>query len=381
MKILHLMLACYYIDNNYYQENILPKQNKLDGHTVKIIASTTIYPNNLHLGFSKPGSYINENGIPVIRLPYIKIINPYISSKLRIYPNVYKHIKDFSPDIICCHGLMTYELKTIIRYISDYPNVKLFLDSHTDFHNSARGFLSRNILHGLYYKNIVKNLLPKIKKIYCVTYECMIFLNIVYKIPFELLILFPLGGIVEEESIREQNRAKIRKSLNLHNEDILIIHAGKMTKEKRSEDLLKAFMNVQKKNLRLILIGSMDEETSMSANKYLNRDLRISYLGWMNNELLIEYLCAADLYIQPGSQSVTMQIALCNNCAAALYPHESHKFLLGDRVFYVESIKDMELLFENISNNRNILEEKRKKSFEFAQLALDYKGLARVMYE
>ena len=36
MKILHLMLACFYIDNYSYQENYLPKYHKKQGNDVEI---------------------------------------------------------------------------------------------------------------------------------------------------------------------------------------------------------------------------------------------------------------------------------------------------------------------------------------------------------
>lgn len=39
MKILHLCLACFYIDGYTYQENILPRINREDGHDVRILAS------------------------------------------------------------------------------------------------------------------------------------------------------------------------------------------------------------------------------------------------------------------------------------------------------------------------------------------------------
>jgi glycosyltransferase involved in cell wall biosynthesis len=381
MKILHLMLACFYIDEYNYQENILPKQNKLDGHNVEIIASTETYINNLLPGYVNPGSYFNEDGIYVNRIPYRRIINQTISSKLRMYHNVYKHIESFSPDIIFCHGIMTYELKTIIKYKINNPNVKLIFDSHADFNNSANGIFSRYILHGIYYKRIIKRALPFINNILCVNYESILFLEKLYKIPSAILQLYPLGGEILEENIRLDKRNRIRKSLNIRDNDILIIHTGKMTKEKKTEDVIKAFYNIKKENLRLILIGSMSEDIELLTKKYLNNDKRISYLGWKNSNELADYLCAGDLYVQPGTQSSTMQNALCNNCAAALFPHESHKYLLGERVFYIENIRDMEYLFDEISVRQDILEEKRKMSYKFAKTTLDYKKLAEKIYD
>jgi hypothetical protein len=381
MNILHLMLACFYIDDYNYQENILPRQNKLDGHNVEIIASTETFIDNLHSGYVKPGSYYNNDGIRVIRIPYKKIINQIVSSKLRIYRNVYQLIDSFAPNIIFCHGIMTYELKTLLKYKTNNPSVTLYFDSHADFNNSASSFFSRTVLHGLYYKSIVKKALPSINKILCVSYESIIFLEKLYKIPSSTLQLYPLGGEILNENIRIDKRNKMRKSLNIRNNDILLLHTGKMTKEKKTEDLINAFYNIKNNNLRLILIGSMSEDIELSTREYLTNDQRISYLGWKNSDELADYLCAGDLYVQPGTQSVTMQNALCYNCAAALFPHESHKYLLGDRVFYIETIKDMELLFNEISLNRNILEEKRKMSYEFAKSTLDYKKLAALLYD
>jgi hypothetical protein len=380
MRILHLMLSCFYIDNYNYQENVLPRQNKLDGHDVQIIASTQTFVDNVHPGYLNPGTYINEDGIPVIRLPFTKIVNNTISSKLKIYPKVYQHLISFSPDVIFCHGMQTYELKTLIKYKTNNPDVRLYFDSHADFNNSAKGFLSRNILHRLYYKWLISQALPFIDKIFCINYESIVFLQKMYEIPRNKLVIYPLGGVVLEDDIRNNKRRNLRKTLNLSETDILLIHCGKMEKAKCTEDIMKAFFNIKRSNLRLILIGSMAKDIELSAKVYLQNDSRIKYLGWKNTSELADYLCAGDLYVQPGSQSATMQNALCYGCAAALYPYESHTYLLGDRVFYIETLEDMEHLFEEISLNRNILEKKRKLSFEFAKSTLDYKKLAALLY-
>ena len=56
------MLSNFYYDNAYYQENILPVQNKKDGHEVFIIASTENM-NKGKLFHSKPGTYYSEKGL------------------------------------------------------------------------------------------------------------------------------------------------------------------------------------------------------------------------------------------------------------------------------------------------------------------------------
>ena len=46
MKVLHCCLAAFYIDDYGYQENILPKMHKIQGHQVKIVSSTETYIDN-----------------------------------------------------------------------------------------------------------------------------------------------------------------------------------------------------------------------------------------------------------------------------------------------------------------------------------------------
>ena len=80
MKILHCCLAAFYIDNYGYQENILPKMHKLQGHDVRIVASTETYLNNSVLGYTVPGSYNSSDDILVTRIPYIMLL-PHVVAK------------------------------------------------------------------------------------------------------------------------------------------------------------------------------------------------------------------------------------------------------------------------------------------------------------
>ena len=83
MKILHLMLACFYIDKYSYQENLLPKYHKKAGHDVEIVASLFTFDENGNgKWLEKTDRYTNEHGIPVTRLEFSK---GKFSSRLRHY--------------------------------------------------------------------------------------------------------------------------------------------------------------------------------------------------------------------------------------------------------------------------------------------------------
>lgn len=382
MKILHIMLANFYIDNYNYQENVLPKQNFKDGHDVLILASTETYLFNNKLGYVEPKEYINEDGIKVKRIDYnFPFIGRFLKSKIRSYKNTYKIIREFSPNIILFHGVPAFDIISVARYKKKFPNIKLYVDSHEDFNNSAKNFISRQILHKFFYKTVIQTALPYIDKILCVGYECFAFLKEMYDVPDDMMEFFPLGGEIIEESIKIEKRNKIRESLNIRDSDLLLVHSGKMDKKKRTNEIVEAFLEADLDNLFLIIIGSMTNDVSEELIPLIDKTAKIHYLGWKNAEELLDYLCASDLYVQPGGQSATMQNALCCGSAAALYPHESHKYLLGDSVFYIETVEDMKKLFELISKDPQKLEDKRKMSFKIAQEKLDYKKLAARLYE
>ena len=90
---------------------------------------------------------------------------------------------------------------------------------------------------------------------------------------------------------------------------------------------------------------------------------------------------AGDLYIQLGSQSVTMQQAICNGCVVAVYPHESHLFLLKSKAYYINNSTELTNLLNSISQNRDEFSIKRKELSKLANEVLDYNEISTLIYE
>ena len=89
MKIVHLCLSAFFIDNYSYQENILPKYHVKMGHVVTVIASLFTY-NKEGKGCMLEGytEYDDKNGYHVVRLPYKKPVK--MNHILRHYVNFEK---------------------------------------------------------------------------------------------------------------------------------------------------------------------------------------------------------------------------------------------------------------------------------------------------
>lgn len=379
MKIVHCCLANFYIDNFGYQENMLPKQNKLDGHDVLIVASTETFIDG-KLGYVSPKNYVNEDGIPVIRLPYKKIFTDFISSKIRCYKGVYELLEQEVPDVIMFHDTCAWELLNIVKYKSNHMHVKLFADSHTDQNNSATNFISKNILHRLIYRPITRKASRYLEKLLCISLETLDFMHEFYGIPKDKLEFYPLGGYLPDDQLYLKNRAEIRQSLNLSPDDMLFLHSGKLDKQKRTAELLAAFFEVRSPKFKLAILGSIPENEIKALMSMIQKDARVSFLGWKSPEELTAYLCAADMYLQPGSQSATMQNALCCRCAVMLYPYRSHEPYLNGNGFFVKTVDDMVSCFEKIAARPESLKEMGNKSYMIASDILDYRKLAARLY-
>ena len=381
MKILHLCLSCFYIDNYTYQENILPRINHEDGHDVRILASTETYVDNAHLGYVEPAEYVTEYGVPIKRLPYVKAGNGFVTHKFRAYPHLYEEIAAFAPDVILSHDLSYWSVLDVIRYKKAHPAVKFYADTHTAYNNSGTNWLSLHILHRGLYRYLTKKAFPYLEKYFYISDECRQFSHEIYDIPNEKMAFYPLGGTLLSDEEYAAVRAKRRAELGLVENDRLYIHSGKLDALKRSDELLRAFSAVEDPHAVLAVIGSIPEDRNSILLPLMEADKRIRYLGWRTGEELQEYLCAADLYCQPGSQSATMQNAVCRYCPVMLYPHPAHTadYDRGE-VIWIKTQADMEMVFRSLATDPARLKPLRENAKKIARELLDYRKLAARVY-
>ena len=381
MKILHLCLACFYIDNYTYQENILPRINHEDGHDVRIIASTETYVDNAHLGYVEPSEYVTEYGVPIKRLPYVKVGNGFVTHKLRIYPHLYEEIAAFAPDVVMCHDLAFGSVLDVIRYKKDHPQVKFYADTHTAAYNSGTNWLSLHILHCVFYRHLVQQTLPYLEKFFYIGIGEKEFAMANYGVPESLMEFYPLGGTLLSDEEYATVRAKRRAELGLEENDRLYIHSGKLDALKRSDELFRAFSAVDDPHAVLAVIGSIPEDRESVLLPLIEADNRMRYLGWKSGEELQEYLCAADLYCQPGSVSATMQNAICRNTPVMSYPHPAYTAALDcGQFFWIKTQVDMEQVFAQVKADPALLAPMTVNARRCAEELLDYQKLAARLY-
>lgn len=380
MKILHLNLGCFYIDNYGYQENILPMIHKHDGHEVMIVASTFTFKDNIGVGETSTGRYYNENDILVERLPYKKYLPKKVMNKIRDYEGIKRVLYEFIPDVIFVHGFQSLSMNTVVKYKKNNPKVRIYVDSHADFYTSGTTFFSKRILHGFFYKNIVHRVLKYIEKIFYISKTCGTFLTEVYKIPEDLTEFYSLGGIIPNQMESINTRKQIRRKLRLSYKHVMFLQAGKIDERKKLLESLREFSAIKDSNFRYVVIGSISDALKEDFNKYLELDDRIIYLGWKDSSELQKYLCACDVYIQPGKPSAIMQNAICNSCPVILNHLVDYEPFVKSNGWLIENTTDLYMIFNSISDDKDVLLKMRKESLSIAEELLDYRKLAKRIY-
>ncbi|MEN8170713.1 MAG: glycosyltransferase [Pseudomonadota bacterium] len=377
MRVLHVCLSCFYIDGYGYQENELVKAHVDAGHEVYVLASTESYDKNGLRCYLEPSTYMGSDGALVTRLPYSKFLPHAVMKKLRFYPGVYEYLGSNEPDVILFHGLCAGALLDVRRYKVKHPAIKLYIDSHEDYNNSARNLISKYVLHMAFYRTIIRYSMDSIERVLCVSLESIEFCKSMYGISDNKIEFFPLGGRLYDDESYIKHREVGRHRMCVTDNDVVFLQTGKLDKNKMLIESLECFSITRDQDLKFIIAGVIDDLIKEDASKLIEEDCRIKYLGWQSRDHLMELLCAADVYVQPGSQSATMQWSICARCALILDDVLSHQPYLKDNGWLVKSKNDLCEVFKYIENHKEIHKSVSDKSEMICKEIIDYQMLSR----
>ena len=368
MKVVHLCLGAFFPDNYSYQENLLPKYHKKLGYDVEVVASQETFDENGNTSYMQTvGSYQNENDIKVTRLKYSS--PEKLSHKLKSYVGVYNAVEESTPDVIFMHNCQFLSVFDVIRYLKKHPDVKLFVDNHVDFSNSAKNFLSKNILHGIIWKICAKSINKYAEKFYGVLPARVDFLVDVYGLPKEKCELLVMGAddeLIVEETLEKQREAK-RKEYNVENKTV-IMTGGKIDRNKpQTVSLMKAVNSLENENIKLLVFGSVVPELKKEFEAQLSD--KVEYIGWKKSSDLYSELSVADIVAFPGLHSVLWEqtIAMGKPCIFKKIDGFTHVDIGGNCLYFEDdSIEDYEKVIKKAVSSldalkQNAVKEERKQ--------------------
>lgn len=375
MKLLSISVNYPHTDGFSYQENLLPKYQKECGYNVYILASQYAYDEKGNIIKVNEKEYVDKHGIFVKRLA-IKG-RKKLDGRFKKFKGFYQSIKEIQPDVIFCHLFQFCDVVKIIRYKKENKNVKVYVDNHADFYNSASSWLSKNILHKIIWKYYAKKIEPYVEKFYGVTPARVEFLNKVYGLPLSKIELLPLGA--DDEAVKRAKDPIIveKKHIEygLKSKDFIIVTGGKIDHNKPQILLLmKAVNECDITNIKLLVFGSVAEEYKAEFEKQLSD--RVRYIGWRRSEEIYAEFAVADLVVFPGLHSVLWEqaVGMGKPCIFRDIEGFHHIDLGGNCLFFKEdSIKNYQeticQAIKQLTEMKQVAEDKGRKEFSYLEIA------------
>lgn len=314
MKIVHCCFGIeHYIDNWGYQQNLLPLYHAKLGHDTVVLASNDTFP-----------SFVNKEVIDEIK----RKGNSYMNGIVRVERTssfFHKHIhfqiakdlkeklKKESPDIVFFHGSLNLSLLSCISYKKLHSNVSLYVDNHGDVFNVNANPLYRFLFFKCYLSLFHRYCQKYIDCYFGVTEGRCDFLKRYLHISPEKIKLLPIGADIDSAKEITECRKELRKRYGFRNDDIIIIHGGKLDARKGTVDLIKAYRQLRKDghNLRLVLFGKMVDER---IQPMLGEDIVV--YDWLSRKQTFELFKMADLAVWPIHHTT-----LIEDCVAAGLPY------------------------------------------------------------
>ena len=385
-KIVHICLAGLYMSGWGYQDNMIAKYHKLEGHDVTVIANRYVYDEKGNYTSTDKTEETDINGVRIVRLAQKGNKQQKGPAERVHYIGLYNTLKDENPDIIFIHNPQIMDVDDIVRYMKSHKETRLYVDSHSDYSNSGRNFLSKHILHGIFWRSKVQKLVPYTRKFYGVLPARVDFLLDRYKTPKDKTELLVMG--MDDEKAEAADKPElirdIRSKYNVNDDDFLIVTGGKIDSAKRQTLLLMEAVkainlssNISRQ-IKLLIFGSVTDELKPEFEKLLNNSEDITYIGWLNADDTYPYFAAADLVVFPGRHSVMWEqvVGQGKPMIAKYWEGTTHvdlggncKFIVYDKVENIVKVITDVMKPNEYEKMKVIAREKGPKTFSYRTIS------------
>ena len=343
MRIVHICLACFYIEGWGYQENILPKYHAQAGHEVLVLTSDFVFNNRSENTVKQEQDYTNPQGVRVKVLDRTTRYGWY--SRFGDFGDVYEELDLFKPDVVFVHGGQFVALKDVLAYCRRHRDAKLYIDQHADYYNSPVRTLRQKLAAKLIYGHWIRKGAKLAQRLWGVTpWRCQ-YLHEVYGVPKKKIDLLVMGG--DDELIpfdrADEVRSHIRKELGIDEDAFVVVSGGKIDRMKNIHLLAQAANELDRKDLHVIIFGQATADMEETVQK-LSEINRCHCVGWIDSSKVYDYFLASDLAVFPGTHSVLWEQACACGTPVLVKSWEGmhHVCVNGNgKLLYGDSVEDM----------------------------------------
>lgn len=194
------------------------------------------------------------------------------------------------------------------------------------------------------------------------------------------------GGVdLEKFDYKKYDKLKIRKEMNFSESDFIVLYLGRISRDKGIEDLLNAFLTIERSNFKLLLVGPYEMEldgVSEQSEKIMLYHPRIFRFDFTNEPE--KYFSACDLFCLPsyreGFGTVILEAAAMKRPTVGTNIYGiSDAIVDGETglLCKVKSPDDLKNKIEYFINNRDKLELMGEAAYKRVVDKFDYKVVTK----
>lgn len=384
MKIVHICRKL--LEGFAYQDNELPDMHSSMGHDVTVITSKS---DNSSLYFDM--SLIDSSGrkapevLPkynIIRLP----LKHQINFRLWDFKYLYETLCSLSPDLIFFHGTPFLSILNIVKYKKENRNVKLFVDCHADYYNSAGNLISYYCLHKGLYRIIVSITKKHVDRYYYIKPSNKVFMRKMYNVPVNKLKFLPLGANLDKIPFGNSVniRKEIRISLGINEDDIIIISGGKLDFKKNIHNLIIALNKITDPKVHLIIFGLAADKYQSLLVSLIGENPRIHMVGWLDSNKIYDYYLASDIACFPGLHSVLWEQAICCSLPLISKKMDGFDYLnVHENAIFIDNgdASEIEKVLRSIIYDDDLRSRMKENSDKFGKEFFSYRRIAESIIE
>jgi glycosyltransferase involved in cell wall biosynthesis len=278
-----------------------------------------------------------------------------------INPTLTGILDNWKPDAILIFGWAYQSHLKLLRHFKNkipvyFRGDSTLLDTQNEFKTALRSFflkwVYRHINHAFYVGTNNKAYFKK------------------YGLKDEQLTFAPHAIDNDRFAVKRNDEAlKLRQSLDIKTNDIMILFAGKLEEKKSPQLLLDAFLTLTLPNIHLLFVGDGVLEDVLKARAHNNKN--IHFIGFQNQSVMPVVYQACDLFCLPSkgpgetwglavneAMACGKPILVSDKCGCAI------NLVTKDNgvIFKSENVEDLTLSLKKLLTNRKQLNEYGQQS-------------------
>lgn len=380
-----------------YQVTYLSRIHQAMGHQVAVVTSDRYvpFPDFKHnigtiLGDRVVGaSVFQEDRLLVYRLPCVL----EYGSNLMLMRGLWQTLRSFQPDIVSVDNVFALTAFEI-AYRNRFVGWPLVYDTHAStFNTKITGTLTKDLKRFVFRRWMMPVIRQQADAIVAIGESEKWLVCQEFGLDSTAVPIIPLGADHEMFQFDAEARYQARQSLGLTDNDVVIVHAGKLTPSKDVHVLLEAAAPLLQTRpaCKLLIIGAgnpvyMQDLRDMARDNNVTR--QVVFHEFVLTKTLVDLYSASDIGVWPGNLSNTileaMSVGLPVVLPAEVSQHQTTRHLLSNVngfAFDRGNVKELRHNLELLLSDSDMRAQMGIRSRELIVRELNWKSIAKQFLE